>query len=84
MSRAQIAATWWALWPCTMRPRLEMRPFRRADCVQEACQNQRLAMPKSEEDKARLWALQKHFTNVEKSWLGHLAGDMPWHEWLRC
>lgn len=54
------------------------------NCAQEACQNQRLAMPKSEDDKARLWSLQKHFTNVEKSWLGYLAGDMPRHMWPRC
>lgn len=43
------------------------------DSGEDACISQQLAMPKTDGDKARVWILQKQFTDGEKGWLGILA-----------
>lgn len=43
------------------------------DAGEDACISQQLAMPKTDGDKARVWILQKQFTDGEKGWLGILA-----------
>ncbi|CAE7814153.1 Updo, partial [Symbiodinium sp. CCMP2456] len=46
--------------------------------TQAACQNQQLAMPKSDGDKTRLSILQKKFCSAEKAWLGANYKDDAW------